>query len=70
MSASTKRRRVWRVQVSGKWGGTRTLHVLATSKDRAGKEARPLMRNDESAWSVRDTGQSEAEFKAKGGRLS
>lgn len=64
------RLRVWRVQVSGKWGGTRTLHVLANGKSRAQKEARPLMRSDESAWSVRDTGQSEAEFEAKGGRLT
>lgn len=70
MSASSKRRRVWRVQVSGKWGGTRTLHVLATSESRARKAARSFMRNDESAWSARDTKQTEAEFEAKGGRLS
>lgn len=64
------RRHVWRLQVSGKWGGTRTLHVVASSDSAARKAARSHMRNDESVWSCRSTGLTPSEHEAKGERLS
>jgi hypothetical protein len=49
------RRTVWHVSVSGKWGGTRSLRVHATTEKQARREASALMRSDESIQRTHNT---------------
>jgi hypothetical protein len=45
----------WHVSVSGKWGGGRSITVLATTDKKAREAARSLMRSDESIRHVYNT---------------